>query len=244
MAFRLGYTVGQHLVRPDGVTLIVRGGALYSMDDRSDGQEYGWEEWALVGLDEADAWLQYDHYSGEVTLYRLGASDVPPEMLFTALTMPEGQQVAGWRVDEVSTATVRDVVGRPFDHPLSPGGSYTYADLSQGRRRLSVEQYPNGSWLVYHGAVLNPADQRRVLGAGVPATAAPTSKPTSTKTKALGAAIVVALVAGLGGCFYSSNQTTCTPRSSYTAKEGDKITSDDGTRVCYRRPLFVGGGGK
>ena len=57
------------MLQGSGGTLSVRGCLLFKEWDTQDNCFYYWEEWQLIGANDADTWVEFDHDPGEFLLY-------------------------------------------------------------------------------------------------------------------------------------------------------------------------------
>src|SRR5690606_7095444 len=62
--------LGKHLIGSPPWRSLPHGVVVYGEYDRADRTTYYWEEWELLGYENTDFWVEYDHYTRKVTLYR------------------------------------------------------------------------------------------------------------------------------------------------------------------------------
>lgn len=217
------------------------GVVVYAEKDREDGRWYHWEEWELLGYQNLDYWVEYDHDTRKVTLY--WPEDVPerldPEQLRT------GQQVTATvdgraqqlRVGEVGAGTIRDLEGS-FTYDLQKGQKVAYAELHGDGFVLSVEKFDERVLDVYRGRELDAKAQKDHFGKVV--------APRRRASWIVGGFVAVLLLTNLAGACSPDTRTDCTPRSLATAPPaGSTVVSEDANQICYRRPVTgVGGLGK
>lgn len=217
------------------------GVVVYAEKDPSDGRWYHWEEWELLGYQNLDYWVEYDHDTRTVTLYW-------PERVPQTLdpeTLRKGQEVTvtvdgtpqRLRVGEVGAGTIRTLEGS-FTYDLQVGQKVAYAELHGPGLVLSVEKFDDRVLDVYRGTVLDAAAQKAHFGKVV----AP---------RRWGCWVGPLLVAALLTFSFTracapDHRTDCTPRTLATAPPaGSTVVSEDDDQICYRRPVTgVGGLGK
>ncbi len=226
-------TLGKHLIGRPPWRSLPHGVVVYGEWDPEDRTTYRWEEWEVLGYENLDFWVEYDHYTRKVTLYR--PLDVREDLDPTHLR--QGQQVVvtfggqqhTLAVSEVGVGTIEHLAGA-FTYDLQMGQKVAYAELQGSGYVLSVEKFDERVLDVYHGTVLDTAGQKAHFGRRV--------APVSRNAKGLVAAVVLLL--GFGWLTSSCGPSTrdCTPRTVTTA-DGTSST----TQHCVRRPVFGGGGG-
>lgn len=213
---------------------------------QSDGSTWTWEEWQLEGHDGSDVWLEYDHATREVALYRPVETRPPVPDLDRLRPRTEVRLRVHGRsyhlvVRERGTATVVGV-GGSISEPVEVGQRVEYADLSTGLHLLSVERTgPDHAprTTTHLGRPLDVDEQREVLGRRL-------SRPRVARTGGIAALVVLALLGLVAACrALPPTSGACTPRTlTTTAPDGttEVLGTDDGTS-CYRRPVYGGGGG-
>lgn len=226
--------LGTHLIGAPPWRSLPHGVVVYGEWDPEDRTTYYWEEWELLGYENTDFWVEYDHYTRKVTLYR--PVEVPQRLDPTR--MRQGDQVTVtlggtphqlW-VREVGVGTARHVRGA-FTYDLTEGQDVAYAELQgAGGLLLSVEKFDERVLDVYQGTVLDTQGQKLHFGRRV----AP-----RRVSSALVAVAVLVLTCGLplASCMGGGDQD-CTPRT-VAADDGTTTTEQD----CQRRSVFGGGGG-
>lgn len=225
--------LGRHLIGRPPWRSLPHGVVVYSEWDPVDRTTYSWEEWELLGYENTDFWVEYDHYTRQVTLYRPVEvhERLDPTRLRTGQTLTV--TVRGVRheatVGEVGVGTVRHLAGA-FTYDLQPGQEVAYAEIHALGLLLSVEKFDDRVLDVYQGTRLDVAGQRTHFGRRV--------APHHISTKA--AVASVALVLGLGWLVTScsSDAQACTPRT-VVAEDGTTTTDP---QSCVRRGLFGSGG--
>lgn len=226
--------LGKHLIGTPPWRSLPHGVVVYGEWDPEDRTTYYWEEWELLGYENTDFWVEYDHYTQKVTLYR----PVEVHERIDPTELREGQQLqvtlSGQRhevsVGEVGVGTVRHLRGA-FTYDLQMGQEVAYAELrGPGGLLLSVEKFDDRVLDVYQGTVLDGAGQKAHFGRRV--------APMHHGLR--GTLVVLAFVLGFGWLTSSCGPSTqdCTPRT-VVAADGTTTTEQQ----CVRRPVFGGGGG-
>ena len=233
-------TLGKHLIGAPPWRSLPQGVVVYGEKDPSDGVTYYWEEWEVLGYENLDFWVEYDHDTKAVTLYRPAES----EETLDPTRMRKGQVVtvtlSGKKyrttVAEVGVGTIASLDGS-FTYDLSIGQRVAYAELRTKDMVLSLEKFDDRIIDLYHGTVLDTAGQKAHFGKRV--------APLQTRVNPL-VAVVVLVAMGIG--LFSAcgdrdrNRDDCTPRTveqQYDAS-GDPVTTD---QTCSRRSVYGGGGG-
>ncbi|MHA7135067.1 hypothetical protein [Oerskovia turbata] len=233
--------LGKHLIGEPPWRSLPQGVVVYSEKDPSDGATHYWEEWEVLGYENLDFWVEYDHHSRDVTLYR----PVESEEDLDPARMRKGQTVtvtiAGKRrrpvVTEVGVGTIASLDGA-FTYDLTVGQRVAYAELRAKDMVLSLEKFDDRVIDLYEGTVLDVAGQKAHFGKRV--------APRRAAVNPL-VAFGLVMVAGIG-LFAACDATDdtdddCTPRSveqQYDAS-GDPVPTENDT--CYRRSVYGGGGG-
>lgn len=224
--------LGKHLIGRPPWRSLPHGVVVYDEWDPADRTTYSWEEWELLGYENTDFWVEYDHYTRKVTLYRpvevherLDPTELRPGQQLTVTLRGERQQVT---VGEVGVGTVRHLAGG-FTYDLQLGQEVAYAEVHGAGFLLSVEKFDERVLDVYLGTVLDTAGQKAHFGKRV--------APLNLGSR--GVLAVIALVLG-GGILFSScgpGSETCTPRT-VVAADGTTTTEQQ----CVRRSVFGSGG--
>jgi len=226
--------LNQHLIGTPPWRSLPHGVVVYGEWDPEDRTTYYWEEWELLGYENTDFWVEYDHYTRKVTLYR--PVEVNERLDPTQLT--QGQQLTitlrgvptQVTVGEVGVGTVRHLEGG-FTYDLQPGQAVAYAEVHGPGFVLSVEKFDERVLDVYEGTVLDAAGQKAHFGRRV--------APVSSDNRA--AAVLVAVGLGvvllLTALSAGAGTETCTPRT-VVAADGTTTTEQD----CVRRSVFGTGG--
>lgn len=216
--------LGRYLIGDPPWRSLPNGVAVYSERDPEDGRTYHWEEWELLGYEDLDFWVEYDHYSREVSLYWPARSEPVVDPTTLALHQELELTVDGvprrWVVREVGVGTIDDLEGA-FTYDITQGQQVAYAELRElgGPGRCVVEKFDERVIDTYASTLLDVAGQKHHFGRRV--------EPWDLR-RLLAALVVLAVLAlaTLGSCL---PQRDCTPRAGQT-------TSD-----C--RTGFGGGGG-
>ncbi|MCB7135585.1 DUF4178 domain-containing protein [Cellulosimicrobium marinum] len=244
---RLSMRVGEELVGegPEAPRTRVRAAAV--LETTQAGSTSTWEEWQLVGADGSDLWVEHDHDSGDVTLYRPTETDPPVVDLSDlhrgrALDLRLDGRPHRLHVRERGTGTVRAVAGT-FAEPFVPGQRVEYADLAGHGVVVSVERTTAGPLgpvtSVYAGRRLDVAEQKRLFGRRL----APRGRGRSTFGFL---AVAVVSVFAFAACQASASDDdgSCTPRTVVTAPaSGEPTSTSTESSSCVRRPVYGGGGG-
>ncbi|UZN03236.1 hypothetical protein [Cellulomonas sp. S1-8] len=224
--------LGTHLIGTPPWRSLPHGVVVYGEWDPEDRTTYYWEEWELLGYENTDFWVEYDHYTRKVTLYR----PVEVNEHLDPTQLREGQQLTVTLrgtphqvvVGEVGVGTIRHLAGA-FTYDLQMGQEVAYAEIEAAGFVLSVEKFDDRVLDVYQGTVLDAAGQKAHFGKRV--------APRSFTTK--GVLGLLALVLGVGwfAASCSPGTETCTPRT-VVAADGTTTTEQD----CVRRSVFGSGG--
>jgi hypothetical protein len=230
--------IGKHLIGAPPWRSLPQGVVVYGEKDPSDGVTYHWEEWEVLGYENLDFWVEYDHDTKAVTLYR----PVESEESLDPARLRKGQTVtvtiAGKKhrttVSDVGVGTIASLDGS-FTYDLTVGQGVAYAELRAKDLVLSLEKFDDRVIDLYQGTVLDVAGQKAHFGRRVaPRKANPV------------VALVAVLLTGIGlfaACDASDDtDDDCTPRTveqQYDAY-GNPVQADD---TCYRRSVYGGGGG-
>ncbi|MFF3065853.1 hypothetical protein ACFVQ3_14995 [Oerskovia sp. NPDC057915] len=234
-------SLGKHLIGAPPWRSLPQGVVVYGEKDPSDGVTYYWEEWEVLGYENLDFWVEYDHDTKAVTLYRPAES----EEALDPTRMRKGQTVtvtvAGTKhravVSEVGVGTIASLDGS-FTYDLTVGQRVAYAELRANRTVFSLEKFDDRIIDLYHGTVLDSEGQKAHFGKRV--------APRDVKVNPV-VAFVLILAAGIG--LFSAcgdrdvDDDDCTPRTveqQYDAS-GDLVPTENDT--CYRRSVYGGGGG-
>lgn len=224
--------LGTHLIGAPPWRSLPHGVVVYGEWDPADRTTYYWEEWELLGYENTDFWVEYDHYTRKVTLYR----PVEVHERLDPTELREGQQlvvtIAGQqhhvRVGEVGVGTIKHLAGA-FTYDLQKGQEVAYAEVHGHGFTLSVEKFDERVLDVYQGTVLDTAGQRAHFGKKV----APANVKPATVLVVIGV-VAAALFNAVG----AASGQECTPRT-VVAADGTTTTEQD----CVRRSVFGTGGG-
>lgn len=225
--------LGTHLIGAPPWRSLPHGVVVYTEWDPVDRTTYAWEEWELLGYENTDFWVEYDHYTRKVTLYRPVEVNerLDPTQLRAGqeLTVTLRGEQHRCTVGEVGAGTVARLDGA-FTYDLQPGQQVAYAEVHGPGFVLSVEKFDERVLDVYQGTVLDTAGQKTHFGKRV--------APRNLSTKAVVGLVVAVLGVGWLASSCSQGTTTCTPRT---------VVAEDGTTTvteqhCVRRSLFGSGG--
>ena len=222
------------MLQGSGGTLSVRGCLLFKEWDTQDNCFYYWEEWQLIGANDADTWVEFDHDPGEFLLYepvRLQEKIEP-----WALAVGQGLQLTingtphQAVVKEVTTGTLEEVIGSPVC-PLNICETMTYVELALTdpagvTSKLTIDSHRFLDLLAYRKTTLSKGRQKQLFGRVLYNSRNVSGLVARNSRRALlsGAAVI-----GLAVGVFSS----CT-RSG---------TSRTGTSGGYRNRTVYGGGG-
>lgn len=232
-------TLGKHLIGSPPWRSLPQGVVVYGEKDPADGVTYHWEEWEVLGYENLDLWVEYDHHTRDVTLYR----PVESEEALDPTRMRAGQivtvTVAGkkhrTKVSEVGVGTIASLDGS-FTYDLTVGQRVAYAELRTQDTVLSLEKFDDRVIDLYQGTVLDVAGQKAHFGRRI--------APRRVKANPV-VAFVLVMVAGIGlfSACDDDRDDDCTPRTveqRYDASGAPVQTEND---TCYRRSVYGGGGG-
>lgn len=221
------------------------GYAIYKEWDKADGKHYYWEEWEIRGLKDFDSWLEYDHYTGLITLYE----PVKVAHPIDPTTLHIGQQIKTTIEGKEATLTVREVghstvarIEGTLSYHIFLNEPMVYAEIAYtvGNENgvISAERYNTKEFDVYKGRVLKKADQKKVLGRVV--------QPVIRGTTVWSLFSVLFFVGLLTFAFIPRSETYCTPRtvtnpSGTPTASADKQVSQSDSQTCYKRTIYGGG---
>ena len=152
----------------------VAGCLVFKEWDASDRKFYYWEEWELLGFEDYDSWVEYDHYSGEVSIYEPLSfkENVDPSSWVKQQTVTlqvEGEDSpCEAKVKEVGEGVIHKIIGKNT-YQVFEGEKMNYAVLgmasSSGKaRKITVEKYNNREYDIYEKRVLSKAEQKEIFG--------------------------------------------------------------------------------
>lgn len=224
--------LGTHLIGAPPWRSLPHGVVVYGEWDPEDRTTYYWEEWELLGYENTDFWVEYDHYTRKVTLYR----PVEVHERLDPTELREGQQlvvtIAGQQhqvtVGEVGVGTIKHLDGA-FTYDLQKGQDVAYAEVHGTGFTLSVEKFDERVLDVYQGTVLDTAGQKAHFGKKV--------APSNVRPSAV-LVVIGVLAAVLLNVVDAAGSEECTPRT-VVAADGTTTTEQD----CRRRSVFGTGGG-
>ena len=221
--------LGRYLIGDPPWRSLPNGVAVYGERDPEDGRTYHWEEWELLGYENLDFWVEYDHYSREVSLYWPARSEpvVDPTGLrpHQELELTLDGTPRRWVVREVGAGTIENLEGA-FTYDITAGQTVAYAELRElgGSHRVVLEKFDERLIDTYASTLLDVAAQKHHFGRRV--------APYDLRRLLIALVVLVVLAfATLGSCL---PQRDCTPRAGQT-------TSD--CRTGYGGGGGFGGGG-
>lgn len=239
------FKVGQAL---SGETFSGRaqGYVIYSEYDAEDRRSYTWEEWEITGFNDYDSWVEYDHYTRQVTAYepyKINAN-LDPTVVKTGSTIQaviDGNTVDLY-VKEVGTGKVVRREGT-LTHHVFENESLSYAEITYPNGVLSIEKYNEREYDVYKGKVLTVKEQKKMFGKRV--------KPYPVLNIFVIAFYVLIAAFPLFQSTQPTYETYCTPRTAVntnasadsSATATDEVVSQDENQTCHRRAVYGSGGG-
>ncbi len=214
--------LGHHYLGKN-MSLTARGYVIFKEWDQTDQKFYYWEEWELTGFDNYDSWVEYDHYSQNVTVYEPARAperyDVQSLAKGTAITLTINKQTVNGTVSEVGTGTVVKLKGK-MSYQLFSDDVMHYAEVKTGPKTIvSIEDYRqtgDTDYDYYTGRRLNKREQKLMFSKVV----APTRIKLSTILYSI-------FFAGLiGFSFLPHYDKVCTPRTitPETTSSGQRLS--------------------
>ena len=197
--------------RGQGSRFIAKGYVIFKQWDKTDGKNYYWEEWELTGFDNYDSWVEYDHYSKNITVYepiRVPEKyDVLSLTKGMAVTMTINKLPVSGIVKEAGTGTVVKLRGK-MSYQLFSDDVIHYAEVKTGPHSvISIEDYRqtgDTDFDYYSGRVLSKSEQKLLFGK----TLAPLNFSWKVIIYGLG------FFGYLASSFIPHYETTCTPRTT------------------------------
>lgn len=214
--------LGQHFMG-EKTSTTAEGVALYKEWDPNDRTFYYWEEWELRGFNDIDSWVEYDHYSRQVSLYEpiRRAQKVDPRGLLKNQTIPflDDTITRNLIVTEAGKGTLVRRDGT-FSYHIFEGEEMEYAEMVDSSDRtvkFSAERYNDREFDMYRSRVLSKSAQKRVLGRVV----------TPINSSAL---LQIGVWGIFGLMFFGSSivprsETVCTPRTVSSTSPSPYSTS-------------------
>lgn len=160
-------------LRGNRTNFTVVGCLLFKEWDTEDQQYYYWEEWELLGMDDYDSWVEYDHYNREVSTYepvnfqeKLDPAHFRRGQEYE-LTDKDGN-LCRVRVKEVGQGVIAKIIGKNT-YQVFEGEKMIYATLkmtdASGRQSLiTVEKYNNREYDAYRKVKLSKERQKALFG--------------------------------------------------------------------------------
>lgn len=222
---------------------IAQGYVIFKEWDAEDRKFYYWEEWELTGFNNYDSWVEYDHYSQDVTMYQPVRAPEEYDVLKLKKGDPvtvtiDSKPVTG-TVGDVGTGIVAKLKGK-MSYQLFDDDTIHYAEVKTGSTGvISIEDYRqtgDTDYDYYQGRVLTKKEQKELFGRVV------------APFRGVGTIVLMAL---LGGLFMlplliPQYETTCTPRSTISAGATAQSSISDTSEPqqdCKRVRVYGGGGG-
>ncbi|OKL52791.1 DUF4178 domain-containing protein [Buchananella hordeovulneris] len=241
--FRAHLEMGQTFILRRHALRVV-GAVLLREYDEEDKRDYFWEEWQLAGAGSDDAWLEFDHYSGDVHLSipAYFTEPIDPRHLRKdarlRMTDAAGRPCQIW-VREVGRAQVSRALGKCRAWATT-GKPVHYADLDctvgVGKElQLSVEWYQGGESRVYSQLKLSRAELRAVFGQSFQFRVGPVGSNIFSNLGTGGKIVATLAALGIGTAVIAglSNSDRCDP-----LEDDNCVQQQDGN---YR--YVYGGGG-
>lgn len=231
--------LGQHFMSTT-MSLTAEGYVLYKEWDPVDKKNYYWEEWELRGFNTIDSWIEYDHYTDQITRY----VPIRTAQKIDLTQLVQGQTVeietkdgpVAMYVHEVGAGTVVRREGTLSYHVFKDD-VVKYAELHGANnltQRFSVEVYNDKEFDIYEGQQLSPAAQKQLLGKVV------------GPRKGLWATILTIAFVGfiLVMSIFPHKETTCTPRTASSSDPTSSTTASTTTsQNCTTRTVYGFGSG-
>lgn len=224
-----------------------QGYVIYSEYDAVDRRSYTWEEWEITGFNDYDSWIEYDHYTRQVTSYepyKIDANLDPTSVKAgTVIQAVIDGKMEDLYVKEVGTGKVVRREGT-LTHHVFENEPLSYAEITYPNGVISVEKYNEREYDVYKGKELSVKDQKKMFGKRL--------KPLPVWN-----ILWFIIIIGLGillpafGSSQSQYEEYCTPRtalnpstssSNTSTSTSDEVVSQDDNQTCYRRAVYGGGG--
>lgn len=157
------------ILRGQKTNFRVAGCLIFKEWDAEDGKFYFWEEWELLGFDNYDSWVEFDHYSREVSIYepvRFYSEKIDPSYFGVGKTYDfedptEGRQSG--RIVEIGEGEIARIIGKNT-HQVFEGEKMTYATLTNPTYKVTVEKYNNREFDAYKKRVLGKKEQKEIFG--------------------------------------------------------------------------------
>ena len=157
------------ILRGEKTNFRVAGCLVFKEKDPADGQFYYWEEWELLGFEDYDSWVEYDHYSGEISVYEplSFTENVDPSSWGKGQTVNlqvEGESSPQMAVvKDVGEGTIHKIIGKNT-YQVFEGEKMNYAVLQMGWRLITVEKYNDREYDIYEKRILNKTEQKKMFG--------------------------------------------------------------------------------
>lgn len=235
--------LGHHFMG-EKTSTTAEGYALYKEWDSTDKKFYTWEEWELRGFNDIDSWIEYDHYTRQVSLYEpiRRAEKIDPRGLTKQQTIMfnHNDTVIPLTVKEAGAGTLTRREGT-FSYHIFEGEKMEYAELVDPRNsavRYCSERYNDREFDMYRSTILSKADQKRILGKVV--------APLNLSWQALFWIIIGTYIAVT--TFIPRTETTCTPRttsssSSLAVTSSQSSSQPTSSQNCQTRTVYGFGSG-
>ncbi|WP_157973945.1 hypothetical protein [Desertihabitans aurantiacus] len=213
---RLRMRLGRHLIGEPPWRSMPHGVAVYKEWDPADRKFYHWEEWELLGYENLDFWVAYDHYSREVSLYWPATSE--PQLDPTQLRQDQRVVAAvdghqrTWRVVEAGAGTIDHLEGG-FTYDITHGQQVAYAELREvgGPHRVVVERFDDRVLDTYAARTLDLTAQKQHFGRRI--------APRSWRGLLTALAVLVFVLVSAVTCGGPGRATDCTPRAGQTVDD-------------------------
>ncbi len=233
-------------------TYIAQGYVIFKEWDKEDGRYYHWEEWELTGFDNYDSWVEYDHYSHELTVYEPFRATEQYEVMKlgkgSIVTLTTKNGTFNGVVDEAGTGTVVKLKGK-MSYQLFDDDIIHYAELKTGPDTVvSIEDYRqtgDTDYDYYSGRRLTRKEQKVMFGKVL--SPFPVGPRFMLYMLAIGGFMIWSLI--------PQYQTVCTPRTATTNSSSlrtSQIQPNNTTpnsiansqqNECKRVRMYSGGGG-
>lgn len=157
------------ILRGQKTNFRVAGCLIFKEWDAEDGQFYYWEEWELLGFDNYDSWVEFDHYSREISVYepvRFYSEKIDPDQFRRGRNYEfedpiQGRQTV--KLVEKGEGKIARIIGKNT-HQVFEGEKMTYGTLTSPTYKVTVEKYNNREFDAYKKRVLSKKEQKEIFG--------------------------------------------------------------------------------
>ena len=149
----------------------VAGCLLFREYDAKEPAYYYWEEWELLGMENYDSWVEYDHYNREVAIYepvRFYHDHIDPSNFKTGQTLDfedptEGKKTGA--VQEIGEGEIIKIIGKNT-HQVFEKEKMIDATLvvPNTKEKITIEKYNNREYDAYKKRVISKKEQKELFG--------------------------------------------------------------------------------